>query len=306
MESGSSSRTQRRSEKVVSDLLDRREYFFGGLGLRPAHYSHLETHRPILANFFEIISENYFETEGRPLSKLLEFRKKYPMACHGVSLGIGSSDDLNMVYLKKLKKLVDLVQPMIVSDHVCWTSQGGHYSHDLLPLPYTQETLDRVVRKVDQVQNFLGREILLENPSAYIMFPNNEMSEVEFLNSVTKQSGCGLLLDINNVYVSCTNFGWDAREYLKQIRPESVGQIHLAGFTDMGNFLFDTHSAEVHENVWNLYRRFVGDLKTIPVMIEWDEHIPDFPVYEQELKKANDIWYEAHEHKRTSAAESLL
>lgn len=304
--SGSSYRSQSsRSEEVISSLLDRREYFYGGLGLRPTHYSYLEKNRPQLTNFFEVISENYFETEGKPFTKLLEIRKKYPIACHGVSLGIGSSDDLNLVYLKKLKRLVEHIQPMIVSDHFCWTSQGGHYSHDLLPLPYTRETLNRVVRKIDQVQTFLGREILLENPSAYIQFPQNQMSEVEFVNEVTRQSGCGLLLDINNVYVSCTNFDWNAEHYLSQIRPESIGQIHLAGFTDMGKFLFDTHSAQVHDNVWNLYRNFVGRLKTIPVMVEWDDHIPDFPVYEQELKKANDFWYEAHE-QRTATTETLL
>lgn len=304
--SDSSHRSQSsRSEEVVSSFLDRREYFYGGLGLRPTHYSYLESHRPQLTNFFEIISENYFETEGRPLTKLLELRKSFPIACHGVSLGIGSPDELNPLYLKKLKRLINLVEPMIVSDHFCWTSQGGHYSHDLLPLPYTNETLQRVIRKVEQTQDFLGREILLENPSAYIMFPQNEMNEVDFLKAVTQKTGCGLLLDINNIYVSCTNFGWDPNHYLQQIPKKSVGQIHLAGFTDMGKFLFDTHSAQVHGNVWKLYRNFVRGLKTTPVMIEWDDHIPEFPIYEQELKKANDIWYEAHE-ERTATSSAIL
>ena len=209
-------------------------------------------------------------------------------------MGIGGPDPVDKAYLIRLKKLIERTQPFVVSDHLCWSGLGNHSAHDLLPLPYTFETLERIVSKLDMVQNFLGREILLENPSAYVQFSDPDFSEPEFLTEVAKRAGCGILLDINNVYVTCENFKWNCQQYLAAIPKGLIGQIHLAGFSTMPNFLFDTHGAPVADPVWSLYKEFVRNLNTIPVMIEWDQDIPAFDEYEAELSQAQKIWKEVH------------
>jgi uncharacterized protein len=271
--------------------------FLGGLGLRPVHYPWLASHRPQTARWFEVISENFMDSQGQPLTKLLHFRKDFEIACHGVSLGIGNKEPVNKVYLEKLKSLIEKIDPFIVSDHLCWNGVGGHNSHDLLPLPYTDETLRRVVDKVNQVQDYLQRTLLLENPSAYLAFEENEFAEWDFLSNVAKLSGCKILLDINNVYVSCKNFSWDAKRYLDSIPAEKIGQIHLAGHTDMGTHLFDTHAKSVSDPVWDLFKYKARGLTATPVMIEWDDEIPEFPIYEQELLKAEKLWQEGHKNE---------
>lgn len=300
------SESQERAGEKNSSFALSDSRFFGGLGLRPDHYSHLQNNKPQTAKWFEVISENFMDSEGKPLSRLLEFRKNFPIALHGVSLGIGGPDAINFSYLLQLKKLIEKVNPIIVSDHLCWSAVGGHSSHDLLPLPYTQTTLDRILDKLDQVQNYLGREILLENPSAYLQFQESTFAESDFLALIAKKSGCGILLDINNVYVSCQNFSWDAKKYLDAIPNSSVGQIHLAGFTDKGKYLFDTHSAPVDKNVWELYQYKTQNMQRVPVMIEWDDHIPDFTAYENELKIAETLWNEGHDRQRKTEISAIL
>lgn len=263
--------------------------FMSGLGLRPVHYPHLLARPQTKVEWFEVISENFMDTEGKPLTVLESMRKDFPIAFHGVSLSIGSPEPLSLEYLQKLKVLIDRIDPFIVSDHFCWTGAHSINTHDLLPIPATNKSLQLVVEKVIQVQDFLKRPILLENASSYISYMENEMSETEFNTTVAKQSGCGLLLDINNVYVTCTNFGLDPYTYLEQMPLDKIGQIHLAGFTDMGNYLFDTHSKPVYPAVWDLYRYFIQRKPDVPVMIEWDQDIPEFSVLEAEIHKAVTI-----------------
>ncbi len=263
--------------------------FMGGLGLRSQHYPYLLETKPKYCSWFEVISENYMETEGRPIVILEKLRQDFPIALHGVSLSIGSPEPINLEYLIQLKKLLNRVDPFIVSDHFCWTGAHSINSHDLLPIPYTKKNLSLVIEKVNQVQDFLNRPILLENPSAYITFDYNEMVETSFISQVCQKSGCGILLDINNVYVTCNNFNLNPFDYLDQIPIEKIGQIHLAGFTDMGSFLYDTHSNPVHNNVWRLFEYLMNKKWEVPVMIEWDDDIPEFDVLENELLKAIEI-----------------
>ena len=224
-----------------------------GVGLRSQHYPVITEKWPKV-DWFEAISENYMDTGGRPLQILEQVRHHYPIALHGTALSIGSVDPINQKYLERLKKLVDRIDPFIVSDHLCWSSVEGEVLHDLLPLPFTEEAIQHIVQRVSQVQELLGRRILLENVSTYVTYTHSAMPEWEFLTEVARRSGCGILLDVNNLYVNATNHKFDPREYLKNISKESVGQIHLAGHTDMGSFLFDTHSAPIIDRVWELYR----------------------------------------------------
>jgi len=265
-----------------------------GVGLRPTHYSTLSKNPSRQVSWFEAISENFMDTRGRPLQQLLEFRQTYPIALHGVSLSIGGSEPPNRAYLQKLKDLIQRVEPFIVSDHMCWTGNAHGNIHDLLPLPFTREALKYLIDKVGFVQDFLGRQILLENVSSYLVFKESEMTEWEFLVSLARSSGCKILLDVNNVYVSSKNHGFEAKTFLDAVPSELIGQVHLAGFTDRGDFLFDTHSRPVFDGVWSLFSHLVERLPEVPVLIEWDEDIPEFPVLEQEALKAASIWKEHH------------
>lgn len=247
-----------------------------GVGLRSEHYGDIlddGTHR---VDWFEAISENYMDSGGRPLHVLERVRRDHPVALHGVSLSIGSVDALSDRYLSNLRALVERIEPALVTDHLCWTAVDGRALYDLLPLPYTEETLAHVVQRVRQVQEYLGRRILLENPSTYIQFRHSMMTEWEFLAAVAEQADCGILLDVNNVYVSATNHGFDPLSYLDAIPPARVGQMHLAGFTDMGTYLFDTHSAPVSDAVWRLYAHAVERFGAVSTLVEWDADIPSF------------------------------
>ncbi len=259
-----------------------------GGGLRPPHYPYILSERPAV-DFFEVISENYMDTSGNPLHKLDQIRENYPIICHGVSLSIGSVDPINVEYLRSLKKLIERIEPAIVSDHLCWTGSGGWNTHDLLPLPFTKESVDHIVPRVEEVQNYLGRKILLENASTYVSVKNPEMKEWEFLTEIVKRSGCGILLDINNIYVNAHNHSFSAREYIDSISIEDVGQFHLAGHMARGDYLFDTHDGPVIDPVWDLYRHALGRFGRMTTLIEWDGKIPEFPVLQDEIDQARTI-----------------
>jgi uncharacterized protein len=243
-------------------------------------------------DFVEVISENFMVDGGKPLAVLDAVRRHYPVALHGVSLSIGSAGGVDRDYLARLRALADRVQPMWVSDHLCWTRTSAHNSHDLLPLPYTEEALKIVCDNLDVAQNALGRAILLENPSSYLEFPENEMGEAAFLAEVAKRSGCYLLLDVNNVYVSAQNHGFGADAYIAALPMDRVRQIHLAGHTPAqvkGGLLIDTHDRPVIDAVWSLYRRTVARLRAVAVMIERDDNMPPLPDLLAELDVARGV-----------------
>ncbi|WP_437192905.1 MNIO family bufferin maturase [Planctomicrobium sp. SH527] len=258
-----------------------------GVGLRSVHYSHILNESPAV-DWFEIISENYMDSQGRPRYVLEQIAERYPIVMHGVSLSIGSSDELDFDYLRKLKNLAGAVHPHWVSDHLCWTGIAGVNSHDLLPVPLTEETLKHVVKRIDIVQDFLERPLVLENPSSYVTFACSTMPEWEFLSRMAEETGCGLLLDVNNVYVSSVNHNFDPREYIAKVPHDRIVQIHLAGHTNMGTHCIDTHDGPVIDPVWELYRlahNFTGGTSTL---LEWDAKIPEFPVVHAEVLKARD------------------
>lgn len=257
-----------------------------GVGLRPQHYPHLELHTETKVDWFEAISENYMNTEGRPLSMLLKVRQDYPVALHGVGLSVASDDGVSDQYLGKLKKLIDRVDPLIVSDHFCWSSLGGHYSHDLLPFPFNSESLDRICQNVEKTQELLKRQICLENISYYLTSKIDELTEPEFINEVCKRTGCGVLFDLNNIYVNSINHQFDPFSFIKALNADNVKQLHLAGPSQEDGFVFDTHSAIVPDIVWKLFEFFNQKKQAVPVIIEWDENIPEFSTLEIEVEKA--------------------
>lgn len=259
-----------------------------GLGLRKPHYQDfLETRVPV--DFVEVISENFMVPGGRPRDILRRVRQDYPVALHGVSMSVGSADGLRVDYLLRLKALIAEIEPFVVSDHLSWTRHGAHNSHDLLPLPYTREALDVVCANVGKAQDVLGREMLIENPSSYIAFADDEMSEWDFLAELTRRTGCGLLLDVNNIHVSATNHGFSSADYLAGILFASVGQIHLAGHTQGQHCLIDTHDRPVPDPVWALLRDALTRAPGAAVMIERDDAIPPLPELLAELAIARDI-----------------
>lgn len=263
-----------------------------GVGLRHDHFEYILNNKPEM-DWFEVVSENFMETGGRPLHVLRQIREKYPIVLHGVSLSIGSVDVLNKDYLKKLKRLADDIDPTFISDHLCWASVDQHNLHDLLPLPFTAEALEHIVQRTRKVQEFLGRQILLENVSSYISFEHSVISEWEFLEQVALKSGCGILLDINNIYVNAFNHKFDAYQFIDGISPELVGYLHLAGHTNMGSWLFDTHSKKIIEPVWELYRYALNRFGRKNTLVEWDADIPDFSVLESEQIRAKVIYEQA-------------
>ena len=259
-----------------------------GLGLRTQHFDHVLQHRPDV-DWFEILSENYMVAGGKPRYYLEAIAEQYPVVMHGVSMSIGSTDPLDMEYLTALKKLANEVQPKWISDHICWTSIHGVNSHDLLPLPYTEETINHVAERVRTVQDFLGRRILLENVSSYLSYKDSTMDEWTFLNAVAEQADCLILLDINNIYVSARNHHFDPITYLNKISPKRVQQFHLAGHSDYGDYVIDTHDHDVPNSVWELYRTALARFGAVSTMIERDGNIPEFSALEQELQMAKDI-----------------
>jgi len=259
-----------------------------GIGLRPKHFPALwdGTAR---VDWFEVISENFMVAGGRPRAALDRARGLAPIVLHGVSLSIGSTDPLDDTYLRALATLAGQVEPAWISDHLCWSGVGGQHAHDLLPLPYTEEALDHVARRVVTVQERLGRRILLENVSSYLTFTHSTLPEWKFLGAVAEQADCGLLLDINNVYVSAANHGFDPIEYLAGLPPGRIGQIHLAGHTDMGTHLLDTHDGPVIDPVWDLYREAVRRFGRVSTLVEWDDRIPELDVVCAEAERARAV-----------------
>lgn len=258
-----------------------------GLGLRRPHYAEFMAGAPTV-DFVEIISENYMVDGGRPLAVLDAVRAHYPVIMHGVSLSVGSPDAPDADYLVRLKALVKRVQPLWVSDHLCWTRTQAHDSHDLLPLPYTAEALDVVCTNLSRAQDTLGRPLLLENPSSYVKFPESEMAEWDFLAEICGRTGCFLLLDVNNIYVSARNHGFSAHGYLDGLPLDRVRQIHLAGHTP-GNILIDTHDRDICDDVWNLYSCAIARTGPVATMIERDDAIPPLGHLLDELAIAREV-----------------
>lgn len=263
-----------------------------GVGLRHPHHTFFAQNRPSLG-WLEIHSENYFRLHSPEFQLLTELRQDYAISCHGVGLSLGSADPLDPAHLKRLKALVDAIDPIFVSDHLSWSTIDGTYFNDLLPLPYTEEALSNFCQHVDQVQNALGREFLVENPSSYLRFPHSEISEWEFLAEVQRRTGCGLLLDLNNVYVSAFNHGYDCHEYLRALPADAVKEIHLAGFTvkplEHDEIWIDTHSKPVTDDVWALYAQWTEQHGFRHTLIEWDSDIPEPLVLLAEAEKVESI-----------------
>jgi uncharacterized protein (UPF0276 family) len=264
------------------------EFLGYGLGLRTEYYDIILEQRPEV-DWFEILTENYMVDGGKPLYFLDAIRQHYPMVMHGVSLSIGGTDPLNMQYLSHLKSLAQRLQPHWISDHLCWTAQGGHNLHDLLPLPYNEAAIKHVAGRVRQVQDFLERQILLENVSSYVTYQHSEMSEWEFYRSVVEEADCLMLLDINNVYVSARNHHFDPLDYLNAMAGERVQQIHLAGHTDCGDYVIDTHDHPVVDPVWRLYEEALKRFGPVSTMIERDDRFPPFGELMQELNQARAV-----------------
>jgi len=259
-----------------------------GLGLRTEHYADILDGKPAV-DWFEAVTENYLVAGGRPLHNLMRVRERFPIALHGVSLSIGSTGPLDLSYLTQVKALAARVQPVWISDHLCWTGVNGKNLHDLLPLPYTEEALAHVVARVRAVQEILGQRILLENVSSYLGFQESRMTEWEFLTAVATEADCLLLLDVNNVYVSSVNHEFDPITYLDAIPADRVQQIHLAGHESHGDYLIDTHDQPVCEEVWQLYTAAVARFGAVATMIERDDNIPDLPVLLDELARARAL-----------------
>jgi len=259
-----------------------------GLGLRTVHYSAVLEQQPPV-DFFELLTENYLATDGRPLRVAEEVAARYPIVLHGVSMSLGSADPLDRGYLRQVKALADRLKARWLGDHVCWTGVAGRNSHDLLPLPYDEANLRHLVRKVKQAQELLERPLVLENASTYVTFRASTMAEAEFLARLAEEADCGLLLDVNNVYVSCRNHGWDPQAWLDAIPYDRVVQVHLAGHTDLGTHCIDTHSAAVIDPVWRFYEQVERRTGGRATLLEWDEEIPSFEETFAELRKAAPI-----------------
>jgi uncharacterized protein (UPF0276 family) len=248
-----------------------------GVGLRRPHYIYILDEQPQM-DWFEVISENFMVEGGRPLEVLEGVRSQCPIVMHGVSLSIGSTDPLNIGYLRQLATIARRFEPAWISDHLCWTSVGGRNLHDLLPLPYTEETVRHVASRIRQVQDILERTILIENVSSYMEFSSSRLSEWEFLSAVAEEADCGILLDINNIFVSAFNHRFDPVCYIDSIPPERVVQFHLAGHSDHGTYLLDTHDHPIRPEVWSLYEHALRRFGGVPTLIEWDDNIPEFEV----------------------------
>jgi len=261
-----------------------------GLGLRTKHFQYVLEHQPDI-DWFEVLTENYMVAGGKPKYYLHAIRERYPMVMHGVSMSIGSTDPLDWEYLKRLKALVAEVRPSWVSDHLCWTSVNQTNSHDLLPLPYTEETIRHVVDRIGQVQDYLGRQILMENVSSYLTYTDSgEMNEWEFYSEVCERADCLQLFDVNNIYVSGRNHHFDPVDYINHMNPERVMQFHLAGHSDYGDYVIDTHDHDIVDPVWALYVKALERFGPVSTMIERDDHIPEFPELEAELDHARTLF----------------
>jgi len=263
-----------------------------GLGLRPQHFPDILGDDPTSTDgvdWFEVLSENFIGVGGPPMRSMMSVREKFPMVMHGVSMSIGSTDPLDMDYLQGLKALADQVEPVLISDHLCWTGAHGLNMHDLLPLPMTEETIDHVAGRVRQVQDILGRRFMLENTSTYVAFEEDEMTEWEFISEICDRADCDLLLDVNNIFVSAFNHGFSADDYLAGIPGGRVKQIHLAGHEHNGDHIIDTHDEPVPKDVLDLYGKAIARLGAVPTMIERDANIPPFDELVRELQGVRRI-----------------
>lgn len=265
-----------------------------GLGLRSPHFSYILEHWPKV-DWFEIISENFMDSRGKPRAVLHQIAERYPVVMHGVSLSIGSTDPINFDYLDKLKDLAAEISPVWVSDHLCWTGIAGLNTHDLLPMPLTEDALAHTVERIRIVQDYLERPLIIENPSTYLEFEASTISDWEFLGQMADASDCGILLDVNNIYVCARNHGWDAETYIRSIPADRIVQFHLAGHEDCGTHIIDTHNTAVIDQVWELYR--TAHLHTggdgAATLLEWDANIPTFPVLMAEVAKAKNFMKES-------------
>ena len=263
-----------------------------GIGLRGEHYETICENKP-RCGWFEVHTENYFGNGGIPHHYLHLIRQHYPISFHGVGLSLGSVDPINKLHLTRIKQLIAEYQPGLISEHLSWSSFNGIFTNDLLPFPLNRESFDHFKDHVNLTQDFLGSRILIENPSTYVQFTNDELAETTFLNDLAEQTGCGLLLDVNNVYVCATNHNFSASKYISEINPKYVQEIHLAGHTKNefsdGSILIDTHNALVDPNVWNLYKEAIQHIGEIPTLIEWDTDLPDFHILENEAATAQAI-----------------
>lgn len=264
-----------------------------GIGLRACHYREILQRLPDVG-WWEVHSENYFGDGGQPLHYLERIRALYPVSLHGVGLSLGRADDLDRDHLRLLRRLVHRIEPGLVSEHLSWGAVGPIHLNGLLPLPYTEESLAIVCAHVDQTQSFLARQILVENISSYLQYAHSTIPEWEFTAEVARRTGCGILLDVNNIYVSACNHGFNAAGYLNAIAPAAVGEIHLAGFDRLGDLLIDTHGTRVCREVWDLYRQAVARFGPRPALIEWDTDIPALTVLEDEAATAQTILEQCH------------
>lgn len=274
-----------------------------GVGLRNEHFNYILDEKPKV-DWFEAISENFMDSGGRPGWVIRQIAEHYPIVLHGVSMSLGSTDPLNEDYLRRLKLLANDVQAKWVSDHLCWTGVQSVNSHDLLPLPLNQETLDHVIARIHHVQEVLQRPLILENPSTYTSFKNSDISEPEFLRALSDATGCGLLLDVNNVYVSCFNNDSNPLDYLEAFPFDRVVQMHLAGHTDCGSYLLDTHDQPVTQGVWELFRLAWQRSNGASTLLEWDGDVPEFATLQQEILKARDFMAGEPDERQIYSAQS--
>jgi uncharacterized protein len=272
-----------------------------GIGLRSTHHREV-LEAPPDVGWLEVHSENFFGPGGEPLRVLEAVRARYPVSLHGVGLSLGSADGLSLVHLRKLKTLAERIEPAAISEHLCWSSVDHRFLNDLLPLPYTREALARACERISQAQDYLGRRILIENVSSYLRFAGAEIPEWEFVAETARRTGCDILLDVNNIYVSACNHGFRAQTYLAAMPRERVREIHLAGFEREGDLLVDTHSRPVHEPVWELYAEALGRFGPVPTLIEWDNDIPALATLVAEANKAQRLLASAMEVRHARAA----
>jgi uncharacterized protein len=273
---------------AMLEVQNKPPYLGFGLGLRTQHYSEILESDPAV-DWFEIISENYMVPGGRPLAMLDKIRARYPIVMHGVSLSVASSDPLDLAYLQDLKKLIARAEPAWVSDHLCWTGVHGVNLHGLLPIPYTNEALDHVAPRVHKVQEILGRPLTMENVSSYVSYAHADMTEWEFLTELVRRTSCQLLFDVNNVFVGAFNHGYDPLDFINGVPKEAVVQFHLAGHSDMGTYIIDTHDHPIRSEVWDLYVASVKRFGPISTMIERDANIPPLAEVVAELDQARTI-----------------
>lgn len=281
-------RAAKTTKSAPQSMTEKPPYLGFGLGLRPQHYQDILEGQPDV-EWFEVISENYMVPGGQPLKMLERIRERYPIVMHGVSLSIASTAPPNEKYLSDLKSLANRFEPVFVSDHLCWTGVHGVNLHDLLPIPYTREALDHVVNRIDYVQNYLGRAIALENVSSYVQFSHSEMTEWEFISEMTKRTGCWLVFDVNNVFVSSFNHELDASSFIEGVPAERIVQFHLAGHEHNTSHIVDTHDALVCDEVWDLYRAALRQFGAVSAIIERDDHIPPLSEMISELNIARKI-----------------